>query len=185
MTDVATTTPATMLSTTPQAEAEAYVDFDKREFATQEEFSKAFFREILDRSGLESFGDMPIIKRIVAKDPDGATVAITLNSPIPPFDKTAEMSIVIGLFFDDDAIRAYTLPKTQGEAKRYCLSRGNPADLIIQAFTSLEQMIDAMAEEYHDYGVLSGVIDDDDDDETPSNGATSKAIDFDKLSVTS
>lgn len=162
----ATTTPAISPTTTPVTpEADDIVDFDERKFETQDEFSKALFKEILDRSGLDSFGDVPIPKRAVWEDPGGSLMNVELNK-VSPFDKT---SVVMGLFHDDEEVRVYTLPTEKGEAKRYCLSKRGRT-FVVETFSSLEMIIDALAEEYNTLGIATEVIDDDDDDETPANG---------------
>jgi hypothetical protein len=166
----ATTTPTPV---TPEA-ADDIVDFDERKFETQEDFSKALFKEILDRSGLDSFGDVPIPKRAVWEDPGGSLMNIEINEP-SPFDKN---SIVLGLFHDDEEVRVYTLPKQRGEAKRYCLSKRGRT-FVVETFSSLEMIIDSLAEEYHVLGITTEVIDDDDDDdedETPANGVTNDGV---------
>jgi hypothetical protein len=149
-----TTTPAT-----PEV-ADDVVDFDDRKFETQEDFSKALFKEILDRSGLDSFGDVPIPKRAVWEDPGGSLMNVELNQS-SPFDKK---SVVMGLFHDDEEVRVYTLPAEKGEAKRYCLSKRGRT-FVVETFSSLEMIIDSLAEEYNTLGIANEVIDDDDDDD--------------------
>lgn len=118
---------------------------------------EALYKEILERSGLDSFPLDPV-DRVVWTSPEGRDpLVFDLNGDSP----MGRGSKVQGLFHDEDEIRVYTLPVERGFIYRYTLSK-HGLGFVRSRIVNLEAFIDAMAEEY---AILGGLDDDEPDDE--------------------
>lgn len=129
------------------------------------ESMEQIFEEILERSGLESFKDVPRSSRAVWVDPAGAAMVFKIGEPSPFGDEKNPADTVLGIFHDEDEIRVYTFPVKQGELKRYCLSKRGCV-FVLDTFPDVDMWVDEMATEY------ASLIDDDDEETPPTNGAT-------------
>ncbi len=128
------------------------------------------FAEVLERSGLGSFGDVVRTKRCICVMPDGAVATIDLGQD-SPFDSK---SMVVGIFHDDDEVRIYTFPKGKGEIKRYVLAK-NVRFLAVDSMVDVEQFIDELADEYE--MLATGIEPEPDDPETTSpNGSAGPSV---------
>lgn len=118
------------------------------------------FQEVYKRAELAGPGDVFITKRAWWSNPEGKRVQIVLGQT-SPFEAA---HAVVGIFYDDDEIRVYTVPSGQsGELERYSLSRQGRNELL-DALT-LNQFIDALADEFRGRLSMMGLLDDDDEDE--------------------
>jgi len=120
---------------------------------------EAIVAEILELTGMDSLGDVPSTKHAWLLDPVSMKrVHVEVGQPMPIDTKTQ----VFAIFHELDEARVYTM---NAGVPIECY-RFNAAGISASVFSSMEQFVDALADEYK---TLLGDDDDLEDDDAPTS----------------